>query len=70
VTAVADACPVCQPGIPDPADPVHVVAAPGGGTWALYACPDCGAVWETLAGADGWTDSRRIITTGDQREHC
>ncbi len=40
-----DACPVCQPGIPDACPPVGpVVHLDGGGTRADYGC-GCGAVW-------------------------
>jgi hypothetical protein len=57
---LADACPVCPPGVPDAAFPVSPPETVKGGTLAQYECGTCGTGWETWFTADGWPAGRLI----------
>ena len=54
-----DACPSCQPGIPDAALPLSVTEA-GDGRVADYQCASCGTAWTTLFDRHGWVVERLI----------
>ena len=53
-----DACPQCDPGIPDPALPVGDPETAGDGLLASYECGLCRAVWHTWVDRYGWVIDR------------
>ena len=52
-----DACPACQPGIPDAALPVTSEGS-NGGVLNTYACAACGTEWATWFDCHGWPIAR------------
>ena len=55
-----DACPVCDPGVPDAALPVADPEPVNGGTLASYECGTCRTAWQTWFDAFGWPIDRSI----------
>ena len=66
-----DACPVCQPGIPDVALPLGDAKEVSGGTLADYECASCGTAWSTWFDRHGWPIDRSIapVTAEQAQEH-
>lgn len=60
VLAQPDACPSCQPGIPEAAAPAGPVEDVDGGTLASYECASCGTAWQTLFDRYGWIVERLV----------
>jgi hypothetical protein len=54
-----DACPVCQPGIPDASPALAPPEVVPGGTLTAHQCEACGTAWETFW-RDGWPIDRLI----------
>jgi hypothetical protein len=55
---LADACPACQPGVPD-ASPALTSEPVNGGALTTHQCEACGTAWETFW-RDGWPVDRLI----------
>jgi hypothetical protein len=55
----ADACPACQPGIPD-ASPALTSEPANGGTLTTHQCGSCYARWSTWRTPDGWPAARKL----------
>ncbi len=64
--APVDACPSCDPGIPDPCLPVGDPEPVTGGVLADYEC-DCGTAWTTLFDAHWWPIERSIAIATPER---
>jgi hypothetical protein len=59
-----DACPVCDPGIPEAALPVGDPEEANGGTLSSYECGACGTAWQTWFDRYGWPVDRSIAPVG------
>jgi hypothetical protein len=55
-----DACPSCDPGIPDVSLPVGNPEPAGDGLLASYECGTCWAVWHTWFDRYGWPVDRLL----------
>ena len=58
---LADACPVCPPGIPDAAQPIGPVLEVNGGRVADYQCPACETAWSAFFDRYGFPIGPRLI---------
>jgi hypothetical protein len=56
---LTDACPACQPGIPD-ASPALTSEPANGGTLTTHECGSCGTAWATWWCRDGWPVERKL----------
>lgn len=64
---LADACPVCDPGIPPASLAVGEPQTVPGGTITAHECSVCGAAWETFWDHWGWPIDRLLAdVTPDQ----
>jgi hypothetical protein len=60
-----DACPQCDPGVPDPSLPVGNPEPAGDGLLASYECGTCGTVWHTWFDVHGWPIDRLLAVAPD-----
>jgi hypothetical protein len=67
---LADACPVCDPGVPDASLPLTAQDA-NGGTVTSHRCSSCGTAWETWWDRDGWPITRKLapVTAEQAAQH-
>ena len=63
---LADACPVCPPGIPDAAPALAPPMPANGGSLTAHQCEACGTAWETFWRA-GWPIDRLIAPVTSRR---
>jgi hypothetical protein len=61
-----DACPVCQPGIPDAALPLSSEDA-NGGRVTDHQCASCGTAWSTFWDRHGWPIERLIAPVSPEQ---
>ena len=59
MAACSDACPVCDPGVPD-ASPAQASVPVPGGTATFHECTGCGTRWVTFW-RDGWRVERLLV---------
>jgi hypothetical protein len=57
---LADACPVCPPGIPDASLPIGPVLEVNGGRVADYQCSSCETAWSAFFDRWGFPIDRLI----------
>ena len=64
--ALADACPICPPGIPDASLPLGAPEAVPGGAITAHQCGTCEAAWNTFW-RDGWPIERTLAPVAAER---
>ena len=67
----ADACPVCDPGIPEASLPIGPAELVNGGQVTNHQCASCGTAWSTFWDRYGWPVDRLIapVSTESATEH-
>ena len=60
-----DACPRCDPGVPDAALPLGPVLDVDGGRVADYECGTCGTGWSAVFDRFGWVIERAMADVKD-----
>lgn len=58
--APIDACPACDPGVPDAALPAGDPELVNGGLLASYECTSCGTAWPARFDAHWWPVERSL----------
>ena len=62
-----DACPVCQPGIPDASLPLGPAESVNGGQVTDHQCGSCGTAWSTFWDRYGWPIDRLIAPVSPEQ---